>query len=593
MAVAFAILNNTGPARRLAVNAALGIPQRECMEAILRVFHQLDPEDQARSVARSDIFMSVLRTAVHDEDKLVRMNSCDYLISTDDTRTAYLLAELMQDSAPEIRKRAQDGILSLARNYHMLAAAAHRGKVSVPRHVLETKRYSLLDALLTALRFYKNHERPEIIAELLALDPRGDEILLDVVTSPADRRRRIVLDILETATFQRAISFILTMLKNNKAAPLAVEIIEVRFDEPFIRTLLSTADLFSNARVTTAFGQIRFIPWLRPGSEHVSALPERLAVRAVRFLLESGTDPGEKAAVLKALSASTNVALASASRFVLAAQARKIHPDQIDAGLIKIEGHCPELPEPPVEPEIDKLIVKKDAAEKPRGSAVFLSDEVLFRNFLNSFDAFARTEKDAALKEFADRGVFVREVRRILSGADPEMLLRSIKLIEHTGKQDIFAAELVTLTRHPDARVRSACVRQLGKSGTEEALKTLFQALNDRDRRVLANAVEALEGTGHRQILRLLEPLLEHPDNRVRGNAAKAAWSLGSDQGLACFVNMLKSPKANMRLTALWGLRQIGARDQNAAIRDLARNDPDDKVRKSAELTLAELENIQ
>ena len=592
LSVAFAVLNNSARAQSLAVDAALALPQRECLESLLRTFHQLPPEQQALAVARADLFLPLLRTAIHDSDVQVRANACDFLIRTDDTRIAYLLADLMHDTVDAIKTKAQEGILALAHNYHVLIANADREKTAVPRHVLETRRYALLDALLNALRFYKSHERPEIIVALLSLDPRGDEVLLDILANAMDRRRKVILDILDTACFPRAVSFLLTALKNARVASVAVEILEVRFDVEFLRAFLAAPDLFAQSRLIAAFGQIQFVPWLRPGSERVSQLHERLAVRAVRFLLLTGAKPEEKATILQRLCSSGNVALASAAKFVLAAQARHIHPDKIDAGLAKIEEHCPALPAEPPEPELAKLIVSKAEYQKPRGSAVLLSDEALFRNFLNSFDSLGKAERDSALGEFMTRGIFLRELKKALADPEVEIVLRAVKLLEHVPCQNDVTSELIFLTKHPDGRIRSAAVRQLGKSGARDALKTLFEALNDRDRRVLANAIEALEATGHKQILRLLEPLMGHPDNRVRANAAKAAWTLGSERGRQCLVEMLKNQKSNMRLSALWGLRQIGATDQMPLIRELAKSDPDERVRKSAQLTLAELENV-
>ena len=136
-------------------------------------------------------------------------------------------------------------------------------------------------------------------------------------------------------------------------------------------------------------------------------------------------------------------------------------------------------------------------------------------------------------------------------------------------------------------------VRQLGKSGAYDALKALFETLNDRDRRVLANAVEALEETGHKQITRLLEPLMRHPDNRIRANAAKAAWTLGDERGRAVLVEMLGSPRVEMRLSGLWGLRQIGLKEEAEVVRQLSKNDSDERVRNSADMTLVTWENAQ
>lgn len=579
--IAYSVLHSTGDARRIAVSAALDRPERASLEAIIRVFSEIPPDLQTAAIARADIFLPILRQNVRDSDHHVRSNACDFLIRMDDARVAHLFADLLQDAEEDIRKKAQEGLLSLANNYHTLVSFVEKGSLSISKQALETKRYALLDALLTALRFYKSHERPEIIAALLSLDPRSDEVLMDILSNPLDRRQRIILDILAKASYPRAASFVLAMLKSPKTIALAVEILETRADAAFGRLLTQVPSLFTNARIISALQQVRVVPWLKNGD--VSGFPARLAVRAVRYLMATGASAEEKRVTLEGLAKSGSVPLAAAAKFSISALAHLVRQDKIDIGLVKVEQRCPEV----------KDEEKADEAAAPRArQSLLLSDGDLFRSFVNAFDTLARADRDAAIGGFVSKGILLRELRKMLGDADPEMVLRVIKVVEWQGCQADIATEMALLTRHPDARIRASIVRQLGKAGAYDAVKALFDTLADRDRRVLANAIEGLEATGYRQVLRYLEPLLKHPDNRIRANAAKAAWTLGEESAKTVITDMLKSQKADMRLSALWALRQIGARDEAAVIREMVTADPDERVRKSAELTLADLESM-
>lgn len=589
--LAYAVANCDDEARSLAVQAALDRAERPGLEAIIRIFHQVPPDLQAAALAHADAFLPSLRQHARDSDRQVRANICDFLVRMDDARVAYILADLLQDSWEDTKKKAQEGLLSLAYSYHKTAAQVESGEVDIPRPALETRRYALLDALLTAVRFYDAHERPEMIAALLSLDRRGDEVLIDILANPMDRRRKIILDILETACYPRAISFLLSMLKSTKTASMAIEILETRFDTDFIKALLSSRTLLANTRIASALANVQFVPWLRPGTEKASGLPECLSVRALRFLLLTGTAPAEKRSILQKLTKSGNVALASAAKFILAATERRVHRDRIDAGVVKIEQRCPEHLSAQWEPEVTELVV--DRVSSKSEAADLLSDGVLFKNFMNSFESLGRSEKDAALKEFASKGILSGQMKKALSDGDAEIVLRAVKVVEYGGCQADVAAELSVLTGHPDPRVRSSSVRQLGKAGVYGALKALFNTLADRDRRVLANAVEALEETGHRQILRLLEPLMRHPDNRVRANAAKAAWTLGDESGRRAVADMLRHPNAEMRLSGLWVVRQIGVREEIDIVKEIAKSDPDERVRNSAGMTIVTWENAE
>jgi len=580
--IAYSVLHSTGDARRIAVSAALDRPERASLDAIIRVFGEIAPDLQTAAIARADVFLPILRQNVRDADHHIRSNACDFLIRMDDARVAHLFADLLQDAEEDIRKKAQEGLLSLASNYHTLVSFVERGSLSISKQALETKRYALLDALLTALRFYKSHERPEIVGALLSLDPRSDEVLIDILSNPLDRRQRIILDILAKATYSRAASFILAMLKSPKTAALAAEILETRADAAFGRLLAQVPALFTNARIISALQQVRVVPWLKSGD--ASRFPARLAVRAVRYLMMTGASAEEKRVTLETLAKSGNVALAAAAKFSLSAQAHLVRPDKADAGLVKIEERCPEVK--------DEEKADETAAAGRARQSLLLSDSELFRSFVNAFDTLARADRDAAISDFVSKGVFLREIKKMLGDADAEMVLRVIKVVEWQGCQADIATEMALLTRHGDARIRASVVRQLGKAGAYDAVKALFDTLADRDRRVLANAIEGLEATGFRQVLRYLEPLLKHPDNRIRANAAKAAWTLGEESAKDVIVDMLKSQKADMRLSALWALRQIGAREEAAIIKEMATADPDERVRKSAELTLTDLESM-
>ncbi len=364
------------------------------------------------------------------------------------------------------------------------------------------------------------------------------------------------------------------MLKNPRTAPTALELIEKRLDDGFVRALLSDASIVSNARVTSALSGVHYLPWLRSGVAQAAALPAKLAVRAVRLLLATATPAAEKRATLERFARTKNVALAAAAKFVLAAAARRLSREKTDAALATIEERCPEPP---------SLAAQQASRRAKAGGApsdARVTDRTLFRNFVNSFETLSRSEREAAAGDFARKRVFAPELTRALADLEPDVVLRAIRIVEWRGCQAELSPALIALTRHPDGRIRSAAVKQLGKSATYDALKALFRPSTTATGASWQTPSRRSRPPGTSRSLRLLEPLMKHPDNRVRANAAKAAWSLGSDAGRAALVEMLRSPKSDMRLSGLWGLKQIGAREEAPLIRELARADSDEKVRK-------------
>ena len=417
----FAVLNSTPATQRAAVEAALERAERPALEAVIRVFDQIPGELQQRALESADAFLPILRQNAREDDRRLRANICDFLVRMQDTRVAHILADLLQDGDEDIKRRAQDGLLSLAHGYHVLTFEVESGEREIPRAALETKRYALLDALLTALRFYSAHERPEMIATLLSLDKRGDEVLMDILANPMDRRRKIILDILESVHYPRAMRFLISMVKGGKTAALAHEVIETRFDMDFIKALLSERALLGNPKVRQALSGVDFVPWLRPGTEKASKLSDRLAVRAVRFLLLTGTAVGELEVILERLAGIDRVILASSARFVLTALSKQVSRERIDAGLLKIEEKCAAIKPALWEPEVCDLV-----PERPRGGirSELMPEQAQFRNFMNSFESLARSEKEATIADFRAKGLLQRELRRALSDSEAEIVLR-------------------------------------------------------------------------------------------------------------------------------------------------------------------------
>jgi HEAT repeat protein len=116
----------------------------------------------------------------------------------------------------------------------------------------------------------------------------------------------------------------------------------------------------------------------------------------------------------------------------------------------------------------------------------------------------------------------------------------------------------------PDSRVRATMVMALGRLLKRRwgSLSVLEPSLGDTDARVRANGIEALAQIGLTESSILVNPFARDPEPRIRANAAVAFSRLdpeeGAESGLAILTEMYDSRQEAARLSALYGLGELG-----------------------------------
>jgi HEAT repeat protein len=144
------------------------------------------------------------------------------------------------------------------------------------------------------------------------------------------------------------------------------------------------------------------------------------------------------------------------------------------------------------------------------------------------------------------------------------------------------AAETERYLRHADPEVRQFGLRQLASSAGDEAvdrLKTV--ALNDPDRRVRVEAVAGLGRDGGPEAVRALRDTFDSTDIHVQRASAQALNQLSGpevEDALHGLVREAGSFEAQAR--ALYLLFMKGARRDDPAIQQIARDHPDPRIRK-------------
>jgi HEAT repeat protein len=181
--------------------------------------------------------------------------------------------------------------------------------------------------------------------------------------------------------------------------------------------------------------------------------------------------------------------------------------------------------------------------------------------------------------------------RRFRSGPVQDRI-KAIQIAQDLGIGEQLVPNLLQLCQDPDAKVRSKAVALLAEIKSLPPDILLDNILNDADPRVRANAIEVLEAQHRVEFVPMLSERAHSRHSRERANAIKALHSMKVVTASGQLSNMLQDERADHRISALWALRQIGFWRLIREVADLAKADPQPRVRRYALAVLRSVAHI-
>jgi len=206
----------------------------------------------------------------------------------------------------------------------------------------------------------------------------------------------------------------------------------------------------------------------------------------------------------------------------------------------------------------------------------------------------------------ADPDATTAELRRRVVSGPSSIRVAAIRLAERAGLAERIAAELTACARLGSAdvdggeRIAATAVRALRRVRTDDARRTLTEALDATDARVRANAVESIAASGD-AAYPVVAALRSDAGHRVRANAVRAMLAgrglieskpspVYDPAGVESLESMLTDDRAGHRLAAVWlaertlcggGAARFGEAFEPLARRvaSIARGDADEAVR--------------
>ncbi|HWC61519.1 MAG TPA: HEAT repeat domain-containing protein, partial [Verrucomicrobiae bacterium] len=143
----------------------------------------------------------------------------------------------------------------------------------------------------------------------------------------------------------------------------------------------------------------------------------------------------------------------------------------------------------------------------------------------------------------------------------------------------------------PSASVVLEALKDTSYFNDSIPVQRIISLLTSSNAAVRENAAYALDGCQNPAAVQPLLLATRDETPRVRAQAAVTLGRIGDAKAYGRLVELLHDSEANVRESAVNGLRWMGRRDAIEAIAPLADNDPSDDVRQMARRTMRELKS--
>jgi hypothetical protein len=503
-----------------------------------------------------------------------RLCAIEMIVRGEAGRLAYLLAEAMRSRCPRTRERAAEGLHSMtARLMDRLTAGPLVDEIVE----LDVRAGCLAEALGTAVRFWELHFQPKVIEAALWLGDRTEPAILSKLQEPRTKLAHMLNDLLDRTTDTRLAPFVLRALSVPHLRHAASRAIGRGRDEAFLRAILMESWLLADPSIEQGCRWIRDGRWLRQAVEVVLSLDDSAVAGAVNLLAAIGGPPERKIELFRELIGAGHAEVRSAVVW-------RLIRDESEAAN-ELLAVVASRPGDSVARMAERELRRRRGMGQPApvSSAHQATAQGAFNEYWNSFDDLDSPVRgqasDAVRRRCPDLGIVLRTK---LTSPEPLDRARGLRITSSLGVQGELEEWVQRMASDPDPTVRSVAVGMLADlpgTATERLLRT---AVNDPDSRVSANAIEALDRLDVDSRVKCTEPKLEASDNRVRANAVKSLLRAEVRRAGETLIGMLEDPSPTHRLSALWVIERLRSGAVLDRVRDMSRDDPDERVRERA-----------
>jgi HEAT repeat protein len=204
-----------------------------------------------------------------------------------------------------------------------------------------------------------------------------------------------------------------------------------------------------------------------------------------------------------------------------------------------------------------------------------------FQKAWSDFQRMPPAVRNAAARSVANDPDFAGQLREKLEGA-PQDIALALRMIAAQPRIVPYRSQIIGLCGHADARIAAMAVHLVGRLEDPRLMELLEAAAQHVDPRVRANAIESMQMLNIVDRSQQVLAMLNSRHNRERANAIKALGQFNFGTARECLGRMLSDPNPLHRMSALWVVSQLNLLDILRQVSNIARRDPNVRVRKRA-----------
>lgn len=590
------------------------------LEALPQLYDKLDEGSRGRIIAKTALLFSALRACIRSSDVQTRQNTLQIIRASGNLRLAYLVALAMHDGAAKVRADAAATLLELAeqhdRNYAETKAILQETAgpdsslsqaIVAALKMLREERHYLLSALRDSLESYESHHRPEVLAAAMSHADELEDSLFKNSTLKRGKLTHAMLEILggtlvdgyvaRTAGLPaRYVPFIYVSLRYPELRRRVLTLLSTLRDSEFFVEFIRHAWLARDPGNRRHLVAVRSLAWLGDGFEPAFTLPADAAAMLPGWLVAFGLPSDQKVTILQNLLLIDNLEANRAAIWALV----KIHTPSATLALQGALEHESPSVRRMAEFEIahrrrmEHRLVHRTRKDRPAEWAQLLEkagiDEI-FDDWWHHFEGLQPAQAQLAGR-FAPEFVegLALQVQSKMLDAQPAERLRAVRFVTSLHITDRFRKELFSLANDPMPEVRAAAMKALVHIGEATSRRILERGLIDDSPVVQAAAIEALDAIGGLRNPDALLPKTKSENAAVRAAAIRALLKMHVPQSAIALVMMLQDPRVEHRCTALWIVDQMRLSAVSQRVRDMAENDKDPRIARTAQQVLRRLD---
>ena len=564
-ALAAALPALSGDERQRVLGILLDRNRPNGLAEVVAGFSGYDRPLQELLLAKAEWLSAGIRFVIDSGGLEARLAAINLIRRGGSAKLAYLLAVALTKPCPRTRAQAATVLLELVEKHLHQRDASDSVSASL-----------LAQAVHQALDCWEIHYRTEtVVAAMWLADPLED-VILARVAQPRSTLGRAFNELLRGPHDPRTAGYLLRAFRSPELRSRAAQRLGACRDDDMMKAVLDAVRAADGTEAVKALSWLHRLAWLENGIQPLLNLDSPRAEAAVILVGAVGLANERKVALLERMVAEGSHVLAHPALGRLTANPSAEATTALRNLARRSDGALAKAAEQEVQRRTPAASVSP--AESSNKSAP--ADFDAYWSAFDELEERQRAEVGRALR--SSRPDFDRRLRGKLSAGESGERVRALRIVRAMGLVAEVETNLYALAHDPDPVVRSAAVGTLVGLDTPSCRRVLRNALNDADARVQANAIEALHPAATVRFADEIRAKLHSPSSRVRANAITSLLETELCEGVPTLLAMLSAGSRDERLSAMWVVERLRLRSLTDHLVDIARRDPDSRVRGRA-----------